>query len=163
MTECDNNHTKWCNTVEFYNQEGNNFNTDLPDKKTNDDKKESGEAEDPLHDAKYTSSSGGQKRFGTYSEAGLKYFSGMQNTLKGRAKGNAKEIAAFETKFLEKLMVADEVGTDGLSLKKKNGKKRKIPGQGGPKKRAKVTICMDSDTEDEDGDDSDATTLDEQE
>ena len=67
--------------------------------------------------------------------------------MKKNAKQNAKAIEQFETKFLEKLKVEDAIGDDGLPANKKNGKKRKIPGDG-PKKRQKVTISTDSDDED---------------
>ena len=58
-------------------------------------------------------------------------------------------VANFETKFLEKLKLADEVGDDGLPSKGKSGKKRKIAGAGGKKKRAKVVMDLDSDSEEE--------------
>ena len=163
VVEYDNNFGRWTSTVDFYKQEGNSFKTSLPAKKTKEDKELPGYAGDPLHDAKFTSSSGGQKRFGTYSEKGLKFFSGLQKILKSNAKTNAVDIAAFETKFLAKLKVADAIGEDGLPTNKKDGsKKRKCPGDG-PKKRQKVIISTDSDDEGElstasrDDDDDDDT------
>lgn len=147
VVEYDNNFGRWTNTVNFYQQKGNNFKTTLPPKKDKEQKEAADYKGDPLHDGKYTSSSSGQKRFGTYSVLGLEVFAKFQKILKQNAKQNAKAIEQFETKFLEKLKVEDAIGDDGLPTNKKNGKKRKIPGDG-PKKRQKVTISTDSDDED---------------
>jgi len=165
VTECESNHTKWTNTVAYYKEEKNSWGLQLPDKKTKDEKEEEGNAEDPLHDAKYTSSSGGQKRFGTYSKTGLERYGSLMMTIKNNAKTNAKAVADFEKKFLAKLKEDDEVGDDGLPSRKKGGKKRKIAGDGGKKKRAKVVFVCDSDDSDDEGSiggDSDATTLEEE-
>lgn len=165
MVECENNHQKWTNTVDYFKEKGHTFSTKLPEKRTKEDKESSTDPADPLHDAKFTSSVGGQKRFGTYSVEGLKYFAGLQKTLKANAALHAKPIAEFETKFLEKLKVADEVGDDGKPTKNKKGKKRKTPGDGGGKKRTKVVISLDSDDEEEqaaeenEDSDGDETTL----
>lgn len=175
VTEYDNNSIKWSKTVDFFNQEGNNFATTLPAKKTKEEREQPGNDHDALHDAKYTRTNGGQKRFGSYLKEGLEYFGMTQKKLKKIKKDHPVQTLEWEENFLQLLRTADGVGDDGVPTTGKGGKKRKIPGQGGPKKRAKVVLCFDSDDEDEeempervatspssndDDEDSEATTLD---
>lgn len=126
----DNNWTKWIATAKFLKKAGN-WKATLPKQKPkvfNNATKEWERPPDIMHDAKYTSSDGGQVQNGTFKSEGIKLFSDMMAKVKAARKDNIQAMVDMENKFLP--LFRDMAGKPHQRVQKSGKKKRKSAGDG---------------------------------
>ena len=132
MITLDSNMDKWTATYNYYKEQGS-YTAKVPDPPPKD--ADGNPQPDPYRDVKYTTTAGGQQKYGSFNDEGINRFFELTKRIRDNRKNQSAKFAKFELDFLAKWNA--KLGTtrtttttkkrkaDDKDNNKKNSKKRK--------------------------------------